>query len=67
MYVQLAYAIGRSAPVSATALIDGASEDLDIYDERLTPEGIIATLDLRNPIYEATSRYGHFGRGFIWG
>lgn len=67
IYVQLAYAIWRVAPVSATALIDGLSEDLDIYDDRLTPEGIIQVLDLRQPIYEATSRYGHFGRGFVWG
>lgn len=38
VHVQLAYAIGRAAPVSATALIDGISEDLDIMDPSLTPE-----------------------------
>ena len=27
----------------------------------LTPGGIIASLDLRKPVYEATSAYGHFG------
>ena len=54
------------APVSATALIDGVWEDLDIYDEELTPEGIIASLDLRRPIYEQSAQYGHFGRGFVW-
>jgi S-adenosylmethionine synthetase len=28
----------------------------------LTPRGIIEALDLRKPIYSATSAYGHFGR-----
>jgi S-adenosylmethionine synthetase len=28
----------------------------------LTPRGIIETLKLRNPIYSATARHGHFGR-----
>jgi S-adenosylmethionine synthetase len=29
---------------------------------RLTPRGIIETLDLRRPIYKMTARFGHFGR-----
>ena len=35
----------------------------------LTPKGIIERLKLRNPIYQKTSSYGHFGRnenGFSW-
>ena len=35
----------------------------------LTPKGIIEGLDLRRPIYRATSYHGHFGRedaGFPW-
>ena len=28
----------------------------------LTPKGIIEALELRKPIYSATSAYGHFGR-----
>ncbi|MGN8857413.1 methionine adenosyltransferase domain-containing protein [Catenibacterium mitsuokai] len=28
----------------------------------LTPQGIINTLDLLNPIYGPTAAYGHFGR-----
>ena len=32
----------------------------DVFD--LTPRGIIKALDLRKPIYSATSAYGHFGR-----
>jgi len=33
----------------------------------LTPRGIIAQLDLKKPVYKATSAYGHFGRPeFSW-
>ena len=35
----------------------------------LTPRGIDEALDLRRPIYRATSYHGHFGRedeGFPW-
>jgi S-adenosylmethionine synthetase len=67
--VQLAYAIGVAKPVSV--MIDtfgtGAVPDSAIsravskvFD--LTPHGIIQSLDLRRPIYSATSAYGHFGR-----
>ena len=31
----------------------------------LRPSGIISTLGLRNPIYEQTATYGHFGRSDI--
>jgi len=36
---------------------------------RLTPKGIIETLNLRRPIYRKTAAYGHFGRNdpdFTW-
>ena len=67
--VQLAYAIGVREPVSimvdtfgtgqvADAAITGAVRE--VFD--LTPAGIIASLDLRKPIFSATSSYGHFGR-----
>jgi len=33
----------------------------------LSPAGIVKTLDLRRPIYQATAAYGHFGRPeFSW-
>jgi S-adenosylmethionine synthetase len=32
----------------------------EVFD--LTPRGIITALELRKPIYSATSAYGHFGR-----
>ena len=36
---------------------------------KLTPKGIIETLNLRRPIYRETARHGHFGRelpDFTW-
>jgi len=72
--VQLAYAIGVAEPVSIRVETFGTSK-LDVVDlERLvrkhfdlTPHGIIDALDLRRPIYRATSFHGHFGRDiFPW-
>jgi S-adenosylmethionine synthetase len=36
---------------------------------QLTPKGIIESLNLRRPIYQATAAHGHFGRElpeFTW-
>jgi len=67
--VQVAYAIGVAEPVSVmvdtfgtstvpeSAIMAAVNEEFD-----LTPRGIIKALDLRKPIYGATSAYGHFGR-----
>ena len=72
--IQLSYAIGVPHPVSImvetfgtekveNAKIAAAVEK--VFD--CTPAGIEKTLDLRKPIYRATSNYGHFGReGFSW-
>ena len=74
--VQLAYAIGVAEPVSV--LIDtfdtGVIDDDKISEIvrghfKLTPKGIIETLDLRRPIYKKTAAFGHFGRTepeFTW-
>ena len=74
--VQLAYAIGVCDPVSihvdtfGTAKIDPATiPDLVRAHFRLTPKGIIESLNLRRPIYKKTAAYGHFGRkdpDFTW-
>ena len=74
--VQLAYAIGVADPVSVMVDSFGTatvSEEkiTELVREhfKLTPKGIIETLDLRRPIYKATAAYGHFGRsgpGFTW-
>jgi S-adenosylmethionine synthetase len=74
--VQLAYAIGVAEPVSVMAdtFGTGAIPDEKITEIiranfKLTPRGIIETLNLRRPIYRPTAAYGHFGRsepGFSW-
>jgi S-adenosylmethionine synthetase len=67
--VQLAYAIGVAQPVSVMVDTFGTSTvpESDIMKAvqktfDLTPKGIREALDLRRPIYSATSSYGHFGR-----
>ena len=58
-YVYLAYAIGYDQPLQATAIVDGEQRIVEGYD--LSPRGIVKALDLKQSIYEATARYGHFG------
>lgn len=67
--VQLAYAIGVAHPVSimidtfGTGTVDDealAEAVGELFD--LTPDGIIASLDLRRPIYRQVAAYGHMGR-----
>lgn len=74
--VQLAYAIGVVDPVSVyvdtkgTGVIpDSKISEMINKEANLTPKGIIERLKLRNPVYQKTSAYGHFGRneeGFTW-
>ncbi len=74
--VQLAYAIGVAEPVSilveafGTAKVDPASLPALVRSHfKLTPKGIINSLNLRRPIYCKTAAYGHFGRtdpDFTW-
>ena len=67
--VQIAYAIGRSEPVSVTVDTFGTGVIPDsrieaavqaVFD--LTPVGIIRELRLNRPIYSKLACYGHFGR-----
>jgi len=74
--VQLAYAIGVADPVSVlvdtfgTGRVDGNKLTALVRAHfPLTPRGIIDHLNLRRPVYRATSAFGHFGRnepGFTW-
>ena len=74
--LQLAYAIGVPDPISimidthGTARIDEATmTELIRAHFKLTPKGIIETLNLRRPIFRKTAAYGHFGRDeeeFTW-
>jgi S-adenosylmethionine synthetase len=67
--VQLAYAIGVAEPVSilvdtfgtGTISSDGLVKIVrSVFN--LKPKGIIDTLELKRPIFQATAAYGHFGR-----
>jgi S-adenosylmethionine synthetase len=74
--VQVAYAIGKAAPVGLYVETFGTGtvpeERIiraiqDVFD--LRPAAIIEQLDLLRPIYSKTSTYGHFGRelpDFTW-
>jgi len=76
--VQLSYAIGYPEPINVWVstfgtthhgLTDHQIADLIRKHFKLTPRGIIESLDLRRPIYRETARHGHFGRelpGFTW-
>ena len=68
--VSLSYAIGVPEPLEVFLYTyctgGGASPDQMEKNIRetwpLDPQGIMKHLDLLNPIYTATSAYGHFGR-----
>jgi S-adenosylmethionine synthetase len=74
--VQIAYAIGKAAPVGlyVESFGSGHVDDetiiraiRDVFD--LRPASIIRELDLLRPIYAQTATYGHFGRelpDFTW-
>ncbi len=74
--VQLAYAIGVAEPVSVLVETFGTEKihvnlipELVRANFKLTPRGIIESLNLRRPIYRKTAAYGHFGRrdpDFTW-
>jgi len=74
--VQVAYAIGVAQPVSVFVDTKGTGKIADKEISKmiskevdLTPKGIIERLNLRRPIYQKTSAYGHFGRNdkdFTW-
>jgi len=74
--VQLAYAIGVAQPVSVLVDTFGTAKipeeqisELVKKHFKLTPKGIIESLNLRRPIYKKTASYGHFGRNdpdFTW-
>ena len=72
--IQLAYAIGLPFPVSIMVDSFGTGKVSEaelskavskVFD--CSPSGIITTLDLKKPVYQATAAYGHFGRNeFSW-
>jgi len=72
--VQVAYAIGVAQPVSifvntyGTAhvkLTDGEISEKVAALFDLRPGMLVERLKLKNPIYEETAAYGHFGRNYL--
>jgi S-adenosylmethionine synthetase len=74
--VQLAYAIGMSNPISVmvntfqtSVVAEEKIEEAIKHIAPLKPAALIEHLDLKRPIYQKTSCYGHFGRNdadFSW-
>lgn len=70
MLVQISYAIGVAKPVNVFVNTNGTTRDgitdADIVEAinklfDLSPAAIVRFLELKNPIYLETARYGHFG------
>src|SRR5262249_50748705 len=76
--VQLSYAIGYPDPLNIWVKPNNPTTNGTTTNQlvelirkpfKLTPAGIIETLNLRRPIYRETARNGHFGRelpAFTW-
>ena len=72
--VQVSYAIGVAEPLSVTVFSYGTSTktttqltEIVKRNFDLRPGVIVKDLQLKNPIFQQTSTYGHFGRDdFTW-
>ncbi|HMU67506.1 MAG TPA: methionine adenosyltransferase domain-containing protein, partial [Cellvibrionaceae bacterium] len=74
--IQVSYAIGVAEPTSISLNTFGTGKIADAEIIKLVrehfdlrPQGLIAMLDLKRPIYQQTAAYGHFGRelpNFTW-
>ena len=67
--IQICYAIGVVQPLAIYLNLHGTGRvDTQILEQwlmqniDLSPRGIITRLELAQPIYQPTARYGHFGR-----
>ena len=66
--VQLSYAIGKAEPLAVyiNSDIGNIVSAKELYEE-CKPMNIIKDLDLKQPIYQDTAMYGHFGNeNFSW-
>merc|ERR1712243_461918 len=74
LFFQVSYAIGVAEPLSVTVFDYGtgtksSQELMKIVKENfdLRPGRIVKDLKLKNPIFQQTASYGHFGRDiFTW-
>lgn len=67
--VSVAYAIGRPEPLMVEAINEKGESLSETIKKQFDfrPQAIIERLDLRRPIYQETSVYGHFGKpGLPW-
>ena len=70
----MSYAIGVAEPTSVMVDTDGTGKlddnrigEIVRENFKLTPDGIIETLHLRDTTYKQTAKYGHFGiEGLPW-
>lgn len=67
--VGLAYVIGQPKPLMKTIEVFGtgivSQQEIEAFADSLidtSVKGIVEALDLRRPIYQTTSAYGHFGK-----
>ena len=69
VYVYLAYAIGKTHPVMATAhgvAYNGKTVELELEPNLFTPHNIIKRLQLREPQFERLAQWGHMGTDNLW-
>lgn len=67
--VSVAYAIGKVEPLMVEAINEKGESLADLVKSKFDfrPKAIIERLNLRQPIYQKTAAYGHFGRqGLPW-
>lgn len=67
--VSVAYAIGKAEPLMVHAKTDSGADVSDWVKKKFDfrPAAIIERLGLRQPVFQQTAAYGHFGRpGFSW-
>ena len=62
--VSVAYAIGKPEPLMVYAIDENGKDLGNLVKEKFDfkPLSIIKTLNLRQPIYQKTASYGHFGK-----
>ncbi|MEK7562316.1 MAG: methionine adenosyltransferase domain-containing protein, partial [Patescibacteria group bacterium] len=62
--VSVAYAIGKAEPLMVEAINEKGESLADLAKSKFDfrPRAIIERLNLRQPIYQKTAAYGHFGK-----